>query len=313
MTVIAQVRAVSKLRAESSMGRYGHWKFKSPRDPAADAPSAARARRLLEARSARCQDVAKLEELPDRERVVATWKTLQIEIGNLKNGLKTRDELSVLSDNDRFVKIDTDTATSADERAKCKIIRYANNGVATALVDPKRRHISFGAERLSSRARAARRRTLLQRLLSWRTRDCDCRCPPLQPQPPPPPRTEDLLCTCAPPLPPRSAPLAERGRSKSVGYESTQEIQPFRRCASAGACVAGATADGSGAAALRARAALTLARRYYPEGGWGWAVSVVGTLVQVLAHGLQLGGGVGAIACTAAHRYRVPPLYTHGK
>lgn len=80
------------------------------------------------------------------------------------------------------------------------------------------------------------------------------------------------------------------------------------RCASAGATVGVETA-----AALRARAALTLARRYYPEGGWGWTITIVGTIVQVISHGLQLGGGTGAIACTAATKYRVPPLYTHGE
>lgn len=80
------------------------------------------------------------------------------------------------------------------------------------------------------------------------------------------------------------------------------------RCASAGATVGAETA-----AALRARAALTLARRYYPEGGWGWTITVVGTIVQVLSHGLQLGGGTGPIACTAAVKYHVSPLYTHGE
>lgn len=40
---------------------------------------------------------------------------------------------------------------------------------------------------------------------------------------------------------------------------------------------------------------------------------VVGTLVQVLSHGLQLGGGAGAIACSAAVKFQVSPLYTHGE
>lgn len=40
---------------------------------------------------------------------------------------------------------------------------------------------------------------------------------------------------------------------------------------------------------------------------------MVGTLVQILSHGLQLGGGTGAIACTAAVKYKVSPLYTHGE
>ncbi|XP_050098843.1 monocarboxylate transporter 12-like isoform X3 [Anopheles aquasalis] len=34
-----------------------------------------------------------------------------------------------------------------------------------------------------------------------------------------------------------------------------------------------------------------LCRRYYPEGGWGWVVIVVGILVHTLTHGLQLSYG----------------------
>uniref|UniRef100_A0A182FK01 Uncharacterized protein n=1 Tax=Anopheles albimanus TaxID=7167 RepID=A0A182FK01_ANOAL len=34
-----------------------------------------------------------------------------------------------------------------------------------------------------------------------------------------------------------------------------------------------------------------LCRRYYPEGGWGWVVIVVGILVHTLTHGLHLGYG----------------------
>ncbi|XP_049532358.1 monocarboxylate transporter 12-like isoform X2 [Anopheles darlingi] len=34
-----------------------------------------------------------------------------------------------------------------------------------------------------------------------------------------------------------------------------------------------------------------LCRRYYPEGGWGWVVIVVGILVHTLTHGLQLSCG----------------------
>jgi hypothetical protein len=36
----------------------------------------------------------------------------------------------------------------------------------------------------------------------------------------------------------------------------------------------------------------TIWTHYYPEGGWGWVVLVVATLVQMLNHGLQLSFGV---------------------
>lgn len=35
-----------------------------------------------------------------------------------------------------------------------------------------------------------------------------------------------------------------------------------------------------------------LCRRYYPEGGWGWCIVVVATLVNIITHGLQLSYGV---------------------
>ncbi|GAB0095912.1 hypothetical protein DMENIID0001_113510 [Sergentomyia squamirostris] len=35
-----------------------------------------------------------------------------------------------------------------------------------------------------------------------------------------------------------------------------------------------------------------LYRHYYPEGGWGIVIIIVGVLVQTLAHGLQLAFGV---------------------
>uniref|UniRef100_A0A182PM60 Monocarboxylate transporter n=1 Tax=Anopheles epiroticus TaxID=199890 RepID=A0A182PM60_9DIPT len=34
-----------------------------------------------------------------------------------------------------------------------------------------------------------------------------------------------------------------------------------------------------------------LCRRYYPEGGWGWVVIVVGVLVHTMTHGMQLSYG----------------------
>jgi hypothetical protein len=40
------------------------------------------------------------------------------------------------------------------------------------------------------------------------------------------------------------------------------------------------------------RQLLTLKQHYYPEGGWGWVVVVVGVLVQLLSHGLHVACGV---------------------
>ncbi|KAG7201413.1 hypothetical protein KM043_004173 [Ampulex compressa] len=37
---------------------------------------------------------------------------------------------------------------------------------------------------------------------------------------------------------------------------------------------------------------LTLKQHYYPEGGWGWVVLLVGVLVQVLSHGMHGASGV---------------------
>ncbi|QQP51525.1 Uncharacterized protein FKW44_012926, partial [Caligus rogercresseyi] len=36
----------------------------------------------------------------------------------------------------------------------------------------------------------------------------------------------------------------------------------------------------------------TIRQHYYPEGGWGYVVLLVGTLVQMLSHGLQLSFGL---------------------
>jgi hypothetical protein len=44
--------------------------------------------------------------------------------------------------------------------------------------------------------------------------------------------------------------------------------------------------------AAEVRQLLTLKQHYYPEGGWGWVVVVVGMLVQLLSHGLHVASGV---------------------
>ncbi|CAG9562716.1 unnamed protein product [Danaus chrysippus] len=243
-----------------------------------------------------------------RDEVIATWKSLHTDVKKIKNGLPTtKNTLNYRTDKGESIKNHLYPASTR------------NNGVAQK--NPNPRNIQAGpqeVDRSSSfplecgqrftdkRTNSAKRRTLLERLLSWRTPDCECdnRCPPkLKPQTP-----EELLCTCGVANKDNQIKTTDRERSKSVGYEATREVTQFRRCASAGATVGVETAS-----ALRARAALTLARRYYPEGGWGWTITVVGTIVQILSHGLQLGGGTGAMACAASVKYRVQPLYTYGE
>ncbi|XP_053604477.1 uncharacterized protein LOC128671760 isoform X2 [Plodia interpunctella] len=248
---------------------------------------------------------------PDRNQIIATWNSLHTEVKNIKNGFPPQiDETNEVDNRER-----PSTAQNFFTDFKCnksevrRKITYDTRQVGVS------KNASLSPAPIpaaDSGTNMAKRRTLLQRLLPWRTQECDCQeryIPKYRAAPRL--RAEDLLCTCGASAnrfrQNKNKPYAERGRSKSVGYEAAREVTRFRRCASAGATVGAETA-----AALRARAALTLARRYYPEGGWGWTITVVGTIVQVLSHGLQLGGGTGVIACTAAVKYRVPPLYTHG-
>ncbi|CAH2047189.1 unnamed protein product, partial [Iphiclides podalirius] len=256
-------------------------------------------------------DPSKLDE------VIATWKSLQTDVIKLSNGNPSKNERTDQKINETETIthsfISDFKCTKSDKRKKLVF----SNASTTARKKDDNPTSSLPAEvaqanSIECGASKARRRTLLERLLSWRTPECNCRekfTPKLRPTPVP--RPEDLLCTCGVSrtnFADKRNRYTERGRSKSVGYEAAREVTQFRRCASAGATVGAETP-----AALRARAALTLARRYYPEGGWGWTITVVGTLVQIITHGLQLGGGTGAVACTAAVKYRVPPLYTYGE
>ncbi|XP_045769108.1 uncharacterized protein LOC123870005 isoform X1 [Maniola jurtina] len=253
-----------------------------------------------------------IEHAVVRDEVIATWKSLHSDVKNIKNGFAAKNGPSIHGRDKRSITHTFSPASVRNNRETQKKITYDRHVVVSA--QDADRISSFPADLgvPDRKPKSVRRRTLLERLLSWRTPECDCHieCPSKY-QPIPKPRLEDVLCTCGVARPNIATnnknKYSERGRSKSVGYEAAREVTQFRRCASAGATVGAETA-----AALRARAALTLARRYYPEGGWGWTVTVVGTIVQILSHGLQLGGGSGAIACTASVKYRVPPLYTYG-
>ncbi|XP_045535858.1 uncharacterized protein LOC106714260 isoform X2 [Papilio machaon] len=250
---------------------------------------------------------------PKLEEVIATWKSLYTDVEKITNGLPTINE----SCNGKTINRETVThnlvsefGSSKNEIRKKLVFEKSNGGNAKDSNTNNSVHADVVQTNPEYGTSKARRKTLLERLLSWRTPECNCREKFTPKRTTPRLTAEELLCTCGVSrvnFQQRQNKYAERGRSKSVGYEAAREVTQFRRCASAGATVGIETA-----AALRARAALTLARRYYPEGGWGWTITVVGTLVQIITHGLQLGGGTGAVACTAAVKYRVPPLYSYG-
>ncbi|XP_043678676.1 monocarboxylate transporter 2-like isoform X3 [Vespula pensylvanica] len=54
-----------------------------------------------------------------------------------------------------------------------------------------------------------------------------------------------------------------------------------------------------------------MCRHYYPEGGWGWVVTVVGTLVHLLGPGLQLSVPA-TLAIPATVKFYHHPLHTAG-
>ncbi|RLU25516.1 hypothetical protein DMN91_001672 [Ooceraea biroi] len=77
----------------------------------------------------------------------------------------------------------------------------------------------------------------------------------------------------------------------------------------------GDSADKNNAAAVQpdgspqVQARRLLCRHYYPEGGWGWVIAVVGTLVHLLGPGLQFSVPA-AIALPAKVKFYHHPLHT---
>jgi hypothetical protein len=69
-------------------------------------------------------------------------------------------------------------------------------------------------------------------------------------------------------------------------------------------------AAGAGYAGFGAAGQWRLWQRYYPEGGWGWAVVTVSALVNILNHGLQLSFGV--LIGPAAFKFMVPEVVNSG-
>lgn len=53
-----------------------------------------------------------------------------------------------------------------------------------------------------------------------------------------------------------------------------------------------------------------LCRHYYPEGGWGWVISVCALLVHILNHGLQLSSS--QLVTPASKKFHVEPVHPAG-
>lgn len=53
-------------------------------------------------------------------------------------------------------------------------------------------------------------------------------------------------------------------------------------------------------------------RHYYPEGGWGWVIALVGTMAHVLSSGFQLSAPA-VFARVAAVKYGGMPIHFSGR
>lgn len=71
--------------------------------------------------------------------------------------------------------------------------------------------------------------------------------------------------------------------------------------------VSGNAATGVPAVTLDSRKVTTLARHYYPEGGWGFVVASCSIMVHVLCHGLQLSAGI--LISPTVVRFNADQLY----
>lgn len=178
--------------------------------------------------------VPNFAEPPDREQVIATWKSLHTDVKKIKNGFPPKSEpanhgadkkqpithnfIPTFTCNNRKITYDNRKVRVAQEVDRCS--SYP---------------LDTGQPRTTIRTNLVQRRTLLERLLSWRKKDCDCEERyETKPRPTPRLRAEDLLCTCGVSgkrisLPDQCKKYAERGRSKSVGYEAAREVTQFRR------------------------------------------------------------------------------------
>lgn len=177
---------------------------------------------------------------PDRDQVIATWNSLHTDVKKIKNGFPTRNESTNRgADRNEAIThnfIPTFACNKSNVRRK---ITYDNRQVGATSHEGDRDWPfpvdSSQTATVECGANSARRRTLLQRLLPWKTQECNCQeryMPKYRATPKL--RAEDLLCTCGASSSRskpqnNSKPYAERGRSKSVGYEAAREVTQFRR------------------------------------------------------------------------------------
>lgn len=50
------------------------------------------------------------------------------------------------------------------------------------------------------------------------------------------------------------------------------------------------------------RQLMTLRQHYYPEGGWGWLITVIGVIMQLISHGLHMSVGVFIVEIMKTYR-----------
>lgn len=182
--------------------------------------------------------IPNFNDTPDRDQVIATWKSLQTDVKKIKNGIPVKNGLNRETYKKESVTHNFVPSKAYNNREVRRKIAYDNRHVRVSTQDNDRSS-SFPldqgqAEAVGRGAQSVRRKTLLQRLLSWRTTDCDCREGHVPKRAVPTLRPEDLLCTCGASAvrfktPEKSIKFAERGRSKSVGYEAAREVTQFRR------------------------------------------------------------------------------------
>lgn len=105
-------------------------------------------------------------------------------------------------------------------------------------------------------------------------------------------------------------PRAKQGREQQDGGLGGSEEEGGKKEKAAGPEEEKACHPHSGSPQVQARRFLS--RHYYPEGGWGWVVTVVGTLVHLLGPGLQLSIPA-TLAFPATVKFYHHPLHTAGE
>lgn len=176
--------------------------------------------------------VPNFQDTPDRELVVAKWNSLHKDVKNIKNGTPAKNEPVNREENKKesitHCRIPASSNASNNRQVRKKITydaRVTTREAAASSSFP----LDTGQAGAVERGAAARRRTLLQRLLSWKTPECDCPQRFRRKL-----RPEDLLCTCGSSSATRAptdknTKISDRVRSKSVGYEAAREVAQFRR------------------------------------------------------------------------------------